>query len=338
MRSTINLTYSQSIEMPSFNEEEAKRISESNKGWSLSYVYNFSEIRDVYLVLKEYKFDNLNSFTEFCLSIHLPYIRTEWNKRRILEHLNALKNFSLIDSEYKIIKDAFPGSSIGKPIIESDLVTFKEIYFTYFRFKEIFSWFIDPTPRDRYDFIMNLKEDDIVKESRMLFMFSNKSRFTDSFLYDLKDEATVYYINQEKNEDLMRFWDVFVKWGTELSILEKFNLKNLDIKTVTGQGVACAYVVNPEEIDFDLLKYVNENYQTSYIYLPYLVLEIANRHRFKIERIHQLIIEQYKIHKEYLSFERTSEIFVKKKEIKEGDKIFFPKYNDSYISHLIVRR
>lgn len=337
MRTLINLKNSSSVEFPYFDENDAKRISEVNKGWSLSYVYNFSEIRDVYLFLKLHHFDNLNSFTNFCIGYKLPFVKTKWNKRRILEHLNALKNFLLIDSDYRIIRDVFNESQIGQLVSKEDLVTFKEIYFTYFRFKEIFSWFINPTPDSRYDFILNLDESQIVKNSKALFAFSNKSRFTDSFIYELEDDSTIYYINQMKNEDLMRFWDVFVKWGCELGVIEKFNLNNLNIRT-HNKGLACSYVINTENKYFDLLSYVNENHKSRYIYLPHLVLELAIKFRMRVKDIQEQIINQYKIHKDYMSFERTSEIFVKKQEIKLGDKIFFPKYNDSYISHLILRR
>ena len=86
------------------------------------------------------------------------------------------------------------------------------------------------------------------------------------------------------------------------------------------------------------MDYLNENHNNTYIYLPDLILELAIKFRLRVEKIKELIIEQYQIHKEYFSFERTSEIFIKKGDIKDGDKILFPKYKDSYISHLIIRR
>ncbi|UPT67961.1 MAG: hypothetical protein M0D57_04675 [Sphingobacteriales bacterium JAD_PAG50586_3] len=337
MKLTIDTLNAPMVELPSFDEDDAKKFSEYSKGWSLSYVYNFSEIRDVYIALKQSEFNTLNSFTEYCLSISLPYVRTPWNKRRILEHLNALKNFLLIDSDYRIIKDVFINERIGDPISETDLLIFKNIYFNYFRFKEIFSWFIDPVITNRFKFIDNLTESNIVQNSKAVFAFSNKSRFTDSFFYELKETPNIYFINNKTGEDLMRFWDVFIKWGLVLGVLEKFSLRNLDIKTLSNTNIACVYVVKGIS-RLNLLQYVNDNYSNNYIYLPDLVLDLAITYRSRIEDIHTYIIEQYKINKEYFSFERTSEIFVKVNEIKEGEKIFFPKYNDSYISHLIVRR
>lgn len=336
MISVIDTTYSKRKQLPSFNEDDAKSIK--NKGWSFSYVYNFTELRDVYLVLIDNEFKSLTSFTEFCLKTKLPFVRTKWNKRRILEHLNALKNFELVDNNYQPIIKVFENSKIGEPISDQDLSIFKEIYFTYFRFKEIFTWFINPTVKEREEYINKLTENDVLIKSKPVFTFSDISRFTDSFFYEIKPNPDIYFIDAKNNEDLMRFWDVFVKWGTALGILEKFNLRNLNVKTIDKKNVACVYVINKNIQDVNLLEYINKNYKGSYIYLPSLILDIAIEYRFTIDHIKQLIIDQYIVHKEFLSFERTSEIFVKKLDIKENDKIFFPKHNDSYVSHLIIRK
>lgn len=340
MNTKVDLTHSKFIEIPLFSEDEAKILSQMNKGWSYSYVYNFTEIRDVFVALKRFdKIDfELSKFFSYCQGINLPFTKTKWNKRRLLEHLNALKNFGLVDSSYKIVKDEFV-TEIGSALADQDKALFKRIYFSYFRFKERISWFINPTPLNKIDFVESMTEAVFVRKSLPLFVFSNNSRFTDSYIYNLDHSTPVYYIDSsKKNEDLMRFWDVFVKWGLELGILEKFNLKNLEIKTLSNKSIACVYAINDEFEGVDLLKYLNDNHKTSYVYLPHLVLELVMKFRQKVETIHKLIIDQYKIHKDFLSFERTSEIFVKRQEIKNGDRIFFPKYNDSYISHLIVRR
>jgi hypothetical protein len=346
MKTIIDLTNAVHIQMPYISDEEAKTLSNANKGWSLSSVYNLEELRDIFIALRQWQGNDfeLKRFTNYCDSINLPFSKTKWNERRVLEHLNALKNFGLANSSYELTKHVFINSKIGSPLSVDDLQVFREIYFGFFRFKELLSWLINPSPPDKARFIANLSEREIFDCSRPIFCFSEKSRFTDSFIYEMEDNSPVYFLkekieNGRKNdEDLMRFWDVFIKWGTVLGILEKFNLRNLDIKTSTGRNIACVYVARSTVDNFDLLAYLRANYEGTYIYLPQLVLELAIKFRLKIESIHQLIIDGYKSHKEFLSFERTSEIFVKKQEIKEGDRILFPKYNDSYISHVIVRR
>jgi hypothetical protein len=335
---SIDITKSEYRELPFL--DEAAYQNRFQKGWSLSSVYNFSEIRDVYLALKQWgneKFE-LNAFFSYCLNINIPYVKTEWNKRRLLEHVNALKNFSLIDSNEQIHTDTFENSTIGSELTAEDLSVFRNIYFQYFRFKEIFNWFGgNPIANNSFDSISCLKENDILEKSVPIYSFSNKSRFTDSFIYELKNDTPVYYVDK-LNEDLMRFWDVFIKWGTSLKVLEKFSLRNLEIKTINDKHISCVYVVNNLHTNLNLIEFIKENFSGNYIYVPELVFQIATSFRLSIAMVQKFIIEQYKIHKEYLSFERTSEIFIKKQDIREGDKILFPKYNDSYISHLIVRK
>lgn len=336
MISIIDTTNSQRIELPSLDENDAVYIGQ--KGWSFSYVYNFTEIRDIYLALKKRQFLSLKEFTNFCINIKLPYVKTKWNSRRVLEHLNALKNFELIAVDYSIKRSVFEKSSIGDEMSSEDLEIFKEIFFTYFRFKEILLWFINLGEPNRINLINQTEKETIICSSSPLFSFSEKSRFTDAFFVEIINNPLIYYINTERNEDLMRFWDVFVKWGTVLGILEKFNLRNVGIKTINDKSISCTYILNTSPTNLNLLSYINDRFKESYIYIPTLVLDLALTLRLRIEQIHKIIIEQYKVHKEFLSFERTSEIFVKKSEIVKGDKIFFPKYNDSYVSHLIIRK
>lgn len=338
MIKSIDISRSEYRELPFL--DEAAYQSRFQKGWSLSSVYNFSELRDVYLALKQWNNDRfeLNDFFLYCENINLPYVKTEWNKRRLLEHVNALKNFSLIDSNEQANNGAFKNSTIGSKLTTEDLSLFRNIYFQYFRFREMFYWFLgNPQKNSNFDSIVGLSENDIIEKSIPLYNFSIKSRFTDSFIYELKNNPTIYYIDKQ-NEDLMRFWDVFIKWGTSLKIIEKFSLRNLEIKTINDKHIACAYVINYQNPDLNLIEFINDNFSGNYIYLPELVFQIATSFRLSIAMVQKFIIEQYKVHKEYLSFERTSEIFIKKKDIREGDTVLFPKYNDSYISHLIVRK
>ena len=334
MSTVIDLTESKRIEILSFDEIDAKKIV--NKGWSFSYVYNFSEIKDIYLTLKLHDFKGLRDFEIYCASIKLPYVKTPWNKRRLLEHLNALKNFGLINSDYRIIKQEFLDSTIGSELTSSDLLFFRRIYFDYFRFKEMFSWFIEFNSRE-FDSISKLSEQEIIEKTKPLYVFSHKSRFTDSFITELRNNTTVHFIDNENKEDLMRFWDVFIKWGTTLGVLEKFNLRNIGYKTIDDEGIACVYLIRDNVVSINILQYIRTNNLKSYIYLPDLVLKIATEFRMRIEKVQQLIIEEYKRNKEYLSMERTSEVFIKKGDIGKNDTIFFPKYNDAFISHLIVR-
>lgn len=51
----------------------------------------------------------------------------------------------------------------------------------------------------------------------------------------------------------------------------------------------------------------------------------------------EFIINEYKANTEQISLVRTSEVFIKEREFSKKEKVFYPKYKDSYISHIILR-
>lgn len=343
---TLDFTNSPHIELPFIDEVAARRFC--SKGWSLSSVYYFSEIRDVYLALKKATWESADQFTSFCESVDLPFVKTAWNKRRIMEHVNALVNFSLVNSKYEIVKHVFIDSEIGAPLSQDDLDVFEEIYFSYFRFKEVFSWFIDPSPPSRLELVQVLTRQEIESQATPIFAFSQSGRFTDTWFRHLEQDTPLYYLRHKVqdsdgkvvtgNEDLMRFWDCFVVWGCRLGILEKFTLTDLGLRTASGKDIVCCYVISKNVEKVDLLEYLRKEFPKSHIYLPDLIFRLTTDFRMSLSAAHELLLEQYRLHTECLSFERTSEIFIKRGEIHPSDKILFPKYRDSYISHLVIRR
>lgn len=347
MSNVIDLTSSLRTQLPYISHEQAQAFL--NKGWTLSSTYYFSELRDVYLALTLTEFQNISAFTNFCSSIRLPYVRSPWQQRRILEHLNALINFSLITPDYRIAKKVFQNSRIGDAVTEADKIVFREIYFEYFRFKEVFSWFVNLNPANRLALVEQLQKIDIIDRSRPLYALSREARFYDTFFYDLKDNADIYYLAHEGadsapakaagNADLMRFWDLFLKWGTELGVIERFSLRDVGIQTSSHKNILCCYVLKNHPREFNLLEFISVRWgNIRYLYLPLVVFEIARTYRVSVEESQDMIVAEYRSHKRHLSFERTSEIFIREAEINDRDKILFPKYNDSYISHLVVRK
>ncbi len=328
------------IEIPSIDENLAKAFNLDQKGWSFSYVFHFTEIRDIFLAAKLHSSADHKKFTKYCLQINLPFVKTPWNARRVLEHLNALKNFGFLNSKYEVVKEDVFTSKIGESITSLDAKIFKEVFFKYFRFREIMSWFIDITNQEKDKFIQLITEETVLSGSKPLFYFSDKSRFTDSFFYNIHQLDEVYFINHERNEDLMRFWDVFAKWALSLDLIEKFNLKSLGYKLDSGSGVSGMYFINPEcQIsEDDILKFIPISFNSNYIYIPELVLRLCLKYRAKVENIKNLVINVYVKNKDKFSLERTSEVFIKSKEFRDNEIIFFPKYKDSFVSHLIVRK
>lgn len=332
MQQYIDLSKSELISLSFLNEDDARKQSDLNKGWSFSYVYHFSELKDLYLILKKTNYRKPKDIIDNLNNIGLKFESTPWEERRILEQINALKNFGLIDLNSEIIEDVFKNSDIGKPITKSDLKVFKKIYFNYFRFKEIHSWFVELESKNRISSLNKITQKELSENSNVLFPFNKNNRFTNAFLLKIEDSSDIYTI-ENGNEDLMRFWDVYIKWGQALNLIEKFSLKELDFKFSSHiKSLTCVYHKSTVQDDFDLLKFLKEEYNAKYIQIPKLIYKIALRYRFSIEEIKEIIIKGALKNSENITLQRTSEIF-----IREKGKMFFPKYRDSYVSHIMLQ-
>jgi hypothetical protein len=335
----IDLSKSEKLKLPYLRNTEFKEVFEG-KGWSFSYVYHFSELRDVFLAIKRIGYSGKKTFSDRCLNeLKLPFVHTPWDEdgRRILEQVNALRNFGLLDLDYKIIdSQLFENSKIGDQINDTDKAIFKHIFFSYYRFKEIMSWFLNPTSTDRSEIINTVSEQTMAQDSNAAFTFSTQSRFTDSFIFDLRDNVPIYYISndiRESNGGILRFWDVFVKWGTELELIEKFNLKNIDYQLSEDyKSLSCVYFKQTIEESFDLLDFLKLNYKSKYINIPKLIFRIAKQYRYSIENIKKMVVSQSKKHSDKLSLQRTSEIFIRDTEIN-----FVPIVDNSYVSHILIQ-
>ena len=64
------------------------------------------------------------------------------------------------------------------------------------------SWFIDPEKKDREDLIESICERKIQEDSKTVYSFSQNSRFTDSFIFDLSDNVPIYYIPEYSDESV----------------------------------------------------------------------------------------------------------------------------------------
>ncbi len=328
----IDLRKSKEHELPFFDEEEARENSSLEKGWSFSYVYHFIELKNVFIALKKIPYRGKDDFFRKAIASGLPFVKTPWDSRRILEQLNALINFELISREYKVEKDYFTEDDYTIVIHESDTKLFTNIYHNYFRFKEIHSWLLNPIQENHASFLKKVSTESLLNNSRPIFPFSIESRFNNAFLFSLSDNTDIFRI-PKSNGDLMRFWDVYVKWGQELKIIEKFNLKNLDYELSNNpKSFSCVYYVNDLKPKLNVLDFIKSEYNGKHIHIPKLILKIALKHRYRIGDIKQLIIKQAMEDTNSFSLQRTSEIFIRDTEIN-----FVPKYNDSYISHLLLQ-
>jgi hypothetical protein len=332
----IDLSKSKQNALPFFNEEKAKQNSSLEKGWSYSYVYHFSELKNVFIALKNIPYQGKNDFSKKAIDSGLPFAKTPWDSRRILEQLNALINFELITKDYKIEKNYFVEEKYTRDLNYTDIELFTKIYHEYFRFKEIHSWLLNPIQEDHEVFLNQVTAVNLSQNSKPIFPFLIENRFNDAFIFSLTDNTSIFRIPNDKdnnNGGLMRFWDVYVKWGQELKLLEKFNLKNLDYELSNNlKSLSCVYYVNQEKPKLNLLDFIKSEYNGKHIHIPNLILKIALKYRYRINNIKELVIEHALADSNSFSLQRTSEIFIRNTEIN-----FVPQFKDSYISHLLLQ-
>lgn len=323
-------------EVPVLTDEEA--FEYANKGWSFSNIYSLKNLRDTYLIIKR---DNLKSISEINNKVKefVSYENTEWTDRRILENINALINFKLINKNYTIIKVLFENSKINSELSEKDKSDFKWIFFSYFRFKEISSWFVNIEETNLSNF-SHLTEKNYVQDSIPLYYFSYKNRFPDTLLKDIASINVSYHIPNAMPH-LMRFFEVYLHWGTKLGVIEKFSLSGLNIKVEGNRNISIAYFIKKFQ-PFDLISFIRNNVsEKRHISIPEVIFEVARNYRYSIPEIKEFLISQI-ISNDDITYERSSEIFIIKG--KTSDKkinsatYLYPFYNDYYLSHLIIRR
>lgn len=317
--------------LPILSDEEAgKKYSK----WSYVNIYSLKDLRDIYLISLYVKNKTVKEITE---KVNEFIDTTEkWEERKVLEYLNALVKFELLDPELNLRGDFFENSQIKDDLTDDDLNVLKNIFFNYFRFKELSSWFINPE-HDFHISFDNLSESDYIYNSKPLYFYSDKNRFTDTFLTDIENCKTRYII---ESDVLMRFWDVYLKWGTTLGILEKFNISKVVEKLSSHKEVSVVYFIKPFN-KFDLIDFIKNNFDSRYIWIPELIFEIVKKNRYSVKEIKSFIISEI-ISNHKLTYERTSEIFLIKGRTKskkiDSATYLFPKINDSYISTLILRK
>ncbi len=311
-----------------------------NKGWGYSFVYSLQEIRDIYLAIQNYKFIHLGQFTDEYVTPNIPNVGVAWNKRRVLEILNALVNFGLLTPQYELTNKEllFENNQIGKPVNDNDNKIFRRIFFSYHRFRDFSSLYLPENNN-----FSNL-EDVLLDNSIPLFSFGSERKYTDSFFFTFKNNPDIYYIpeynkDNEKNSGCKMFWDVFISWGVQLKVVERFNSSIFNYKLSNGKTFSFSYFLSSHSILMpSLIDFIKKNYpERKNIDLSLLIFTLCTKFRKSLSCTKDYIIEEYKQNKEYISLVRTSEVFIKSGKFAENNAVIYPKYKDSFISHLIIR-
>ncbi len=285
------------------------------KGWSYSYVYYLRNLKDIYLLLYRYGGISIPKLLKICKTDNVQSENgKEWNERYLLEFVNALKNFDLIDTNNNPTSDSLFESRINEPLTPRDKSVFVKIYANYFRFQEFHNLFGGFSNREN---------------SMIIYAYMDNCRFYNRFV--CADKNAVFYI-ENNHQDMMRFWDVYTKWGTTLYVLNKGSLASFDISTL-NEELKNAYLLNlsiPVPENFSILDYVSNVLNSKYIYIPELERDLIFRYKYSIDSIKEkLVIETNQRSNEY-RLQRTSEMLV------DGNtKVLLPYVENVYMSHII---
>ncbi|HEX8563830.1 MAG TPA: hypothetical protein VF676_12710 [Flavobacterium sp.] len=313
-----------------------KEAGEQFSRWSFLNVYSLNALRDIYLITKETETKTKSTITKKVNTYLEP--DAGWEERKVLEYLNALVKFGLLYPSYEVKNVVFENSRINTPLSNSDCQTLREIFFSYFRFKEISSWFISTNAEFHKNFNL-LSEDDFIEQSRPLYYYCDNNRFTDTFLIDLNHNEFKYVIENEMSH-LMRFWDVYLKWGTTLNVLDKFNLSTIGLNAGREKELSIVYFIKQFR-NFDLIDFIVRNFRSRHISIPELIFKIVLEYRYSVEEIKAYLIKTIS-ESDRLTYERTSQIFIIKgkqssRRIDEATYLY-PRINDSFISNIILRK
>lgn len=324
------------------SDADAKAVL--GKGWTLPFVYSFREIRDVYLAFCKYgQKGTVAEFSNNYVAGKIPPEHTQWDDkgRRVLEIKNALINFGFLNKDTLICKKGiFENIEPGSPLTDTDMRTFQEIFFNYFRFQEYCSLFV--SPRMKTVEKQALTDDRIMKDSRVLFYYGSAGNRVDTFFYTLKTPETLFkFPLNDKGKvkgGFVRFWDMFLSWTGQLRLVERLNMKRQGYLMSNDKAFSAAFFINPY-CEVDVQSVLDEKFHRQLLIdISDLVMEICLWYRCSISGAQQAVIDFYQAHPDIVSLIRTSEIFIKETELNKNDRILYPKYKGSFVSHIKLRK
>lgn len=281
----------------------------SKMKWSYFNVYFLTELRDLYLVCANYTISGI----PFLLSLYKnKEIKSEngkvWNKRNLLELTNALKKLGLISETFAPLRGSLFLSTIGTPLTLEDKDVFRSIFYSYERFKSFHRLF--------------------ESSGYVIVSKNNQSRFYNTFITGIEN-ANAYYIPDDSSE-IMRFWDVFLKWGAILEEYDRCLFKSIGLDTnLKGLGISLVYKTHKIPDDFSILDFAAQVIGSSYISIIDLMWLIIKTYFFSIKDIKERILEECFTSNTY-SLQSTSAIF-----IEEEEKRMLPRVGSTYMSHLL---
>ena len=295
----------------------------TGKKWSYSYVYFLEDLKLIYNLLCDNTIRTIPQLLNVCNTYNIiSKSGKKWTSRNLLEIVNALKNFGLISiNDNKPINiNLFCNNQDS--LAEQDIKIFKNIYISYFRFREFHRLFITREQQLSLEVLCN--------ESNPIYSFSSYGRFVNNFMIDYGNYKHIIEIDS-KDSEIMRFWDVYIKWGETLNLIEKFPLKAWGIHFIPSvKSLNIVYFKKTMPINYSIFDFIDDECYSDYIYIPDIIKSLITKERFALEDIKSKLIDECINMPDRYRAQSTSAIFVQKKE-----EFLFPLMGNTYITHLL---
>ena len=284
------------------------------KGWSYSFIYHLKDIKKIYLVCKSANRPlSVSELLAICKENKIESeSKKEWTKRNLLEVINALKNFGLIDSSTSMCSAEDLFSYENTDLTEKDMDVFKNIYRSYFRFLDFHQIFQSTS-----------------NSPTIIYAFKEKQRFFNSFVCLEKQEF--FHIN-ETHQDTMRFWDVYTKWGETLGLLNKCSLASFGVE-IDNPHFKNIYVCNqttPMPREFSVCNYIQDKMPGTSYYIPDIEWKLIKEFGFSVQEIKKAILDECTAKNFTFRLQKASFLTVDHEALK-----LFPIIGNTYMSHIL---
>ena len=285
-----------------------------DKGWSYSFVYYLKDIKSIYIIYNsENRSVSIPELLKICQESNIvSESGKKWTNRNLLEVVNALKNFDLIDKSTNIAKAGNLFSTDTKELTEKDKDALKSIYNSYFRFCDFHK--------------MLVSENDC---PAFLYAFKEGQRFFNRFARVDKNEI---YCIEDTHQDTMRFWEVYTKWGETLELLNKCLASSFDSKidNLLYRNIYVCNLTRPMPEEFSVCSYIQKKMSGNAYYIPDIEWNIITEFGFSIGSIKRRILHECVSNTSCFRLQRASFLTVDPDELK-----LFPIVGNTYMSHIL---
>lgn len=291
----------------------------SDKRWGYSFVYNFKDLRNIYLLMNVHEVQTTSSLLAKLNQLNIiSDSGKKWTSRNILELINAWINYGYVSSVrhgYKIIRNADFDTNYRSNLDEHDKDIFRRIFKEYYKFNE-------------FHYLFRKKSTDLRLDG-YVYAFSKGVRFVNYFLAPQKN---ILWTIGNSHKDMMRFWDVYLNWGTKLDYIDKISLSAFNVNIIDPRlrKANMIYTIKEMPNDFSILEYINNNMPYTYLSIMDIELDLINKYQFKIDSIKKKIIQECSSAESDYRLQSTSSNFIKR-----NDHRYFPMVNSTYVSHLL---